>query len=328
MSSFSAEAEGRRAKAFSLSSLTSALDAIYPADSSADSSSYAACLDSGIAKLRADPYLTLGGMSSTCTDADIKKAYRALSLKFHPDKNSRPWATAIFKELNSAYELLGDPARRKEYDASVRREAAGKIRVDGRHRRRPRPKPAPPSSPPHVSHDGSDAEPFRNDGRNSAVVSVSFSGLGLTRVGRYAFLSCENLVSVTLPASIEVLAEGCFKGCSGLRNVEMSEGLREIGAYCFNGCSSLVSLSLPETVEIIGSYSFSYCKQLEMMNIPDKVTKVGTNAFMYATKLVPRGSINTSDTDTVKEYLREQSRRRRNEDENINPNQEDATDNI
>ena len=64
-----------------------------------------------------DPYKILGVERNASQD-DIKKAYRALSLKLHPDKNQgKPEAETIYKSINAAYEILGDEARRKEYDA-------------------------------------------------------------------------------------------------------------------------------------------------------------------------------------------------------------------
>jgi DnaJ-class molecular chaperone len=46
----------------------------------------------------------------------IKKAYRALALKFHPDKNKDPSVETKFKEINLAYETLSDPQKKEQYD--------------------------------------------------------------------------------------------------------------------------------------------------------------------------------------------------------------------
>lgn len=53
------------------------------------------------------------------TEKEIKKAYRKLSLVYHPDKNSAEDAQEIFIEIANAYEILSDEARRKSYDYFV-----------------------------------------------------------------------------------------------------------------------------------------------------------------------------------------------------------------
>ena len=63
-----------------------------------------------------DYYSTLG-VAKTATDKEVKQAFRKLARKHHPDVNpGDKSAEAKFKELNEAYEVLGDPEKRRKYD--------------------------------------------------------------------------------------------------------------------------------------------------------------------------------------------------------------------
>ena len=62
-----------------------------------------------------DYYETLG-ISRNASNDEIKKAYRALARKFHPDVNKESGAEAKFKEINEAYSMLSDNQKRAQYD--------------------------------------------------------------------------------------------------------------------------------------------------------------------------------------------------------------------
>src|SRR5487761_1665904 len=63
-------------------------------------------------------YYKVLGVTSSATDKEITRAYRKLAKSHHPDTN--PGSEERFKEISAAYDVLGDAARRKEYD-EVRR---------------------------------------------------------------------------------------------------------------------------------------------------------------------------------------------------------------
>jgi len=60
-------------------------------------------------------YETLG-VNENSTSAEIKKAYRSLAKKYHPDMNKDAGAEDKFKEINAAYEVLGDEKKKSQYD--------------------------------------------------------------------------------------------------------------------------------------------------------------------------------------------------------------------
>ena len=64
-------------------------------------------------------YYQLLNVDSNSSLVEIKKAFRILSKKYHPDKNLDSNTHDLFTELNNAYEILGNPDSRKQYDLSI-----------------------------------------------------------------------------------------------------------------------------------------------------------------------------------------------------------------
>lgn len=61
-------------------------------------------------------YYEILGVEKDADESQLKKAYRTLSLKYHPDRNSDEGAKSKFQEINEAYETLSDKSKRQEYD--------------------------------------------------------------------------------------------------------------------------------------------------------------------------------------------------------------------
>ncbi len=99
----------------------------------------------------ADPYETLGVARDASQD-DIRTAYRKAAKETHPDLHpGKPEAEQRFKEINAAYDIIGDAEKRKRYDA-------GEIDETGAER--------PPER--HFYHEYAEAEPNNRYGRRAA----------------------------------------------------------------------------------------------------------------------------------------------------------------
>ena len=69
-------------------------------------------------------YQTLG-VSENASESEIKKAYRGLSLKYHPDKNNSSEAEKKMHEINDAYSILGDKEKKSQYDNQRKFQGGG-----------------------------------------------------------------------------------------------------------------------------------------------------------------------------------------------------------
>lgn len=62
-------------------------------------------------------YYEVLGLTRSATDDDIKRAFKRLAMKYHPDRNKEADAGERFREINEAYQVLSDPNKRQAYDA-------------------------------------------------------------------------------------------------------------------------------------------------------------------------------------------------------------------
>lgn len=61
-------------------------------------------------------YYTILGVSDEADQSEIKKSYRKLAMKYHPDRNNDPSAQSQFAEIQEAYDTIGNETKRKQYD--------------------------------------------------------------------------------------------------------------------------------------------------------------------------------------------------------------------
>ena len=135
--------------------------------------------------MQPDHYEILG-LSQTATPEEVKKKYRTLARRYHPDVNPNPDAERMITRINEAYHILGDADRRALYDAermlrahsdaAFRAASKSAARPDTRQAERAAPRPAPPkSASPNASKP--DFRPGTAP-RSGSSRSVEYNGFG------------------------------------------------------------------------------------------------------------------------------------------------------
>ena len=117
------------------------------------------------------------------------------------------------------------------------------------------------------------------------LVSVTISGVDVSRVGFAAFKGCTSLTSINIPEGVTMIEDETFSGCSSLASIVLPEDTTSIGSSAFLGCSSLASITIPESVAVIGSRAFYGCTSLASINIPDGIDVIDYGVFCGCSSL-------------------------------------------
>ena len=141
---------------------------------------------------------------------------------------------------------------------------------------------------------------------------------GIDVIANFAFIDCDNLVSIDIPESMEIIAYRAFWNCRGLESLIIPKNVHGIHAEAFGYCYSLRTISvdsenpnydsrnncnaiietgtstiirgtdqtvIPENVKAIGDFAFSGCIPMNSFNIPEGVTSIGSYAFCQCNNL-------------------------------------------
>lgn len=108
-----------------------------------------------------------------------------------------------------------------------------------------------------------------------------YNGKRVINIKENAFQNCLQIISVSIPGSIEVIETGVFQGCNKLTKVTLAEGIEKIGALSFSGCS-IDNIVIPNTIKEI-SRDFFGDKQITL------IYKLPINVFNYRQSIVNLG---------------------------------------
>ncbi len=118
------------------------------------------------------------------------------------------------------------------------------------------------------------------------VIPATYNNLPVSAIGEKAFLTCVNLISVTIPDSIISIGMTAFGECSGLMEITIPDSVTSIEDYAFAACGNLRSATIGNSVTSIGVYAFYDCSSLTSVILLKSITSIGDYAFGCCYKLV------------------------------------------
>ena len=116
------------------------------------------------------------------------------------------------------------------------------------------------------------------------LVSVSLPDT-MEYIGWSAFSDCASLTSIVIPEGIDGLCDFTFARCTSLRSVKLPSTMRWIDGCIFSGCTSLQDIVLPEGLTDITWQMFKDCTSLRSITIPGSIMSVSNDAFSGCTAL-------------------------------------------
>lgn len=111
------------------------------------------------------------------------------------------------------------------------------------------------------------------------VVPEKLGGVSVSAIGDYAFDSCSDLTSITIPDGVTTIGLAAFRFCSGLTSITIPDSITSIGGSAFSYCEALTSITIPDGVTSISGSTFAFCRGLTRITIPDSLTSIGDYAF-------------------------------------------------
>lgn len=118
-------------------------------------------------------------------------------------------------------------------------------------------------------------------------------GVGVNKIGIYAFTYCQSLATITIPNSVADIGANSFSCCYSLTSITIPSGITSISASMVYYCYSLASIAIPSSVTSFGVSVFGYCDSLTNITIPSGVTSIGASMFNYCHSLssliIPNG---------------------------------------
>lgn len=125
------------------------------------------------------------------------------------------------------------------------------------------------------------------------VIPDTIEGIAVNKIGFLSFEAKFDVVSVTLPETLDVICEGAFMDCSSLTSINIPESVTTIERSAFAGCTALESVVIPESVKTIEMEAFTACESMTSLTVYNPALKYedwGLETLPSLTIYAPAGS--------------------------------------
>lgn len=95
----------------------------------------------------------------------------------------------------------------------------------------------------------------------------------VTKIEKYAFYACNNIISVVIPSNVKTIGDLAFKCCMNLSVVTIENGIKRIGNGVFRECKNLKAVIIPDSVVKIADTAFGRCTKLTIYGSKDSYAK-------------------------------------------------------
>ena len=138
-----------------------------------------------------------------------------------------------------------------------------------------------------ISYSDNTYSVLKGTATNVAHISIPtfYNGKEVRAIHSNGFSNLDNLVSVNIPDSVEIIFDGAFNNCVNLKEAKLPRYLTQIGAYAFASCESLNNIITGFYLEHIGYDAFYNCKSLSNITLNEGIGRIYQRAFGYCISL-------------------------------------------
>lgn len=126
-------------------------------------------------------------------------------------------------------------------------------------------------------------QPYTGDIIIPEIAKYNDKSYHVTSIGG-VFTGNPNLISISIPNTINILYQGVFKNCTSLNRITLPSTIESLPNYFAAGCTALSSIEIPLSITSIGSNSFSDCKALNNIKI-NNIEYLGKGSFSHCENL-------------------------------------------